>query len=120
MSYGVGRRCSLDPLWLWLWHRPMATVQIGPLAWKPPYAMGTALKRQKDRKKEKEKEMRMTQGGVRGTRSNLLLRPGVRIMRFPGFPGALPFPLSWSMLTPVGDSFCARARGLEPTGKADK
>ena len=51
MSCGVGRRCSLDPALLWLWCRPAPTAPIQPLAWEPPYAMGTALKRQKDKKK---------------------------------------------------------------------
>ena len=36
---------------LWLWRRPEAIALIGPLAWEPPYAMGVALKRQKDQKK---------------------------------------------------------------------
>ena len=37
-----------DPalLWLWLWRRPAATVLIGPPAWDPPHAVGSALKRQ--------------------------------------------------------------------------
>ena len=47
MSCGVGPRHSSDPMLSWLWHRPVATALIQPLAWKPPYAMGTALKRQK-------------------------------------------------------------------------
>ena len=34
-----------------LWYRPVATAPIGPLAWKPPYATGAALKRQKKKKK---------------------------------------------------------------------
>ena len=38
-----------DPSLLWLWHRPAATALIGPLAWEPPYAMGVALKRQKEK-----------------------------------------------------------------------
>ena len=46
MSFGVGHRCSLDPVLLWLWRRPAATALIGPLAWDPPYAEGVALKRQ--------------------------------------------------------------------------
>ena len=33
----------------------MATALIGPLAWEPPYAMGAALKRQKDPQKKKKK-----------------------------------------------------------------
>ena len=47
MSCGVGRRHSLDPALLWLWHRPEATAPAGPLAWESPYAMGAALKDQK-------------------------------------------------------------------------
>ena len=35
-----------DPALLWLWNRPAATAPTGPLAWEPPYAAGTALKRQ--------------------------------------------------------------------------
>ena len=51
-SYG------LDPVLLWLWYRPAATVPIQPLAWEPPYAMGAALKRQKTNKKKERKEGR--------------------------------------------------------------
>ena len=40
-----------DPALLWLWCRPAATVPIGPPAWEPPYAAGSALKRQKRQKK---------------------------------------------------------------------
>ena len=29
---------------LWLWHRPIATAPITPLAWEPPYAVDAALK----------------------------------------------------------------------------
>ena len=47
MSCGVGRRCSLDPVLLWLWCRPAATAPSGPLAWELPYTAGGALKRQK-------------------------------------------------------------------------
>ena len=42
---------QLDPVLLWLWCRLVATALIRPLAWKPPSAMGVALKRQ--RKKER-------------------------------------------------------------------
>ena len=49
---------------LWLWYRLTATALIGALAWKPQYAVSTALKRQqqqqtnkkKQHKKNKEKE----------------------------------------------------------------
>ena len=43
MSCGVGRRGSLDLVWLWLWSRPVATAPNEPLAWEPPYAEGAAL-----------------------------------------------------------------------------
>ena len=49
----VGRRCSSDPVLLWLWHRPAATAPIRPLAWELPCAMGAALKKTKDGKKKK-------------------------------------------------------------------
>ena len=51
MSCGVGCRCGSDLAMLGLWHRPTATALIGPLAWEPPYAVGVALKRQKEKKK---------------------------------------------------------------------
>ena len=44
MHCGVGRRWGSDPLLLWLWCRPAAVAPIRPLAWKLPYAAGTALK----------------------------------------------------------------------------
>ena len=55
MSCGVGHRRGSDPAPLWLWHRPAATAPIGPLAWEPPYAAGTALRRQRDQKNLKRK-----------------------------------------------------------------
>ena len=55
MSYGVGRRCGLDLVLLWLWRKPAATVPIGPLTWEPPYATGVALKTQKTKKKKRKK-----------------------------------------------------------------
>ena len=39
-----------------LWRRLAATAPIRPLAWEPPYAAGAALKRQKDKKKNKNKK----------------------------------------------------------------
>ena len=42
---GVGRRCALDLVWLWLWRRLAVTALIRPLAWDPPYPVGVALKR---------------------------------------------------------------------------
>ena len=54
MSCGVGPRLGSDLELLWLWHRPAAIAPIRPLGWEPPYAVGTALKRQKDQKKKKK------------------------------------------------------------------
>ena len=47
MSRGVGHRHVLDLVWLWLWHRPVATAPNGYLAWEPPKALSAALKSQK-------------------------------------------------------------------------
>ena len=42
-----------DPELLWLWCRPEAIALIEPLAWEPPYSASAALKRQKEKKKER-------------------------------------------------------------------
>ena len=55
MSCALGYRCGSDPALLWLWHRPVATAPIRPLAWEPPYATGGAQEKQKDKKKKKKK-----------------------------------------------------------------
>ena len=54
MSCGVGHRCGLDPMLLWLWHRPVAIAPIRPLAWEPPYAAGAALEKAKKKTKKKK------------------------------------------------------------------
>ena len=51
MNCGIGRRRSSNPKLLWLWCRPLAIAPIWSQAWKPPYASGVPLKRQKDPKK---------------------------------------------------------------------
>ena len=56
VSCGVGLRCGSDPALLLLWCRPAAVALIRPLAWEPPYAMDSALKRQKMMGKKKKKE----------------------------------------------------------------
>ena len=56
VSCGVGCRGGSDPALLWLWCRPAATAPIRLLAWEPPHASGTALKRQKAKKKERTAE----------------------------------------------------------------
>ena len=42
---------QLDLTLLCLWYRPAASALIEPLAWEPPYAVGAALRGQKDKKK---------------------------------------------------------------------
>ena len=41
---------------MWLWSRLAATAPIGPLAWKPPYTMGVALKKKEKKRKKKEQK----------------------------------------------------------------
>ena len=50
-------QCVKDPVlpWLWLW--PAAAAPIRPLAWKLPYAVVAALKKQKKKKKKKKISM---------------------------------------------------------------
>ena len=52
MSCGVGCRRSSGPVLLWLWHRPVATAPIRPLASEPPYAKEAALEKAKRQKKK--------------------------------------------------------------------
>ena len=54
MSCGVGRRRRSDPVLLWLWHKPAATVPIPPLAWEPPYDAGAVLEKAKKKTKTKQ------------------------------------------------------------------
>ena len=54
MSCGGGHRHGSDLALLWLWCRLAAVALIRPLAWELPYAVGAALK--KDREKEKKKK----------------------------------------------------------------
>ena len=51
MSCGVDHRCGLDLALLWLWHRPVATAIIRPLAWEHPYAIGVAPEKTKKTKR---------------------------------------------------------------------
>ena len=48
----MGHRCGSDPLLLWLWHRPVATAPIRPLAWESPYAMRVAQEIAETKKKK--------------------------------------------------------------------
>ena len=51
MSCGVGHRCDLGPVLLWLWLRLAAMAPIRPLAWETPYAAGAAQEMAKKPKK---------------------------------------------------------------------
>ena len=42
MNRGVDRTHGLDPMLLWLWHKPAAAALIPPLAWELPYATDVA------------------------------------------------------------------------------
>ena len=50
MSCGVGHRRSPDLMLLWLWCRPAAVAPIIRLAWVPPRAVSSALKKTKKKK----------------------------------------------------------------------
>ena len=54
MSCGVGCRRGWDPALLWLWHRPVTTTPIRPLAWEPPYAVGAAQEMAKNKQTNKK------------------------------------------------------------------
>ena len=84
MSCGVGYRRSSDLVVLWVWHRPVATPLIQPLAWEPPHAAGAALK--KERKKE------------RNWGWGVCLQPS----------SWLVLPLPWHMFDPWPRKFCQR------------
>ena len=47
MSCGVGHRRGVNLALLWLWHSPVATAPIRPLAWEPLCATGAAKKKKK-------------------------------------------------------------------------
>ena len=51
MSCGVGHRCGSDPMFLWLWGRPVAVAPIRSLVWEPSYASSAALKKRQKKKK---------------------------------------------------------------------
>ena len=57
MSFGVGHRFSLDPAWLWLWHRSAAAAPI-----QPP-SLGTSMCSRCGPKKPKRKEKKETSKG---------------------------------------------------------
>ena len=54
MSCGIGRRCGLDLVLLWLWSRLAATAPIPPLAWELPNGAPSTLKKKKKKKGQRE------------------------------------------------------------------
>ena len=50
MICGVGCRYGLDLVLLW--RRPAATALIQPLAWEPPYALGLAERKERERERK--------------------------------------------------------------------
>ena len=59
MSCGIGCRRGSDPELLKLWRRLVATSPIQPLAWEPPYAVGSGPKNgKKTKKKERERPIK--------------------------------------------------------------
>ena len=68
LSCDVARRCGSDLALMWPWCRLAATVLIRPLAWEPPYALGAALKRQKNKTKQNKKAFVRSSLDTRGLR----------------------------------------------------
>ena len=60
-----------------MWGRLAAVAPIRPLAWKPPYAVDAALKRQNKKKKKKKKEQ------VSGTLKGLFCPVPAQALRRP-------------------------------------
>ena len=75
MSCGVDYRCGLHLVLLQLWCRPAATTLIGPLAWEHPYAVDTALDRQKKKKKRQKNKIRIIKMGVINKNKNINMTP---------------------------------------------
>ena len=113
VSCGVGHRRGLGTTLLWLWRRRATTVPIQPLAWKPPYAAGAALKRQKERgkegreeRKEKRKEKGKKEKEEKETGDKPLLEKQMSKARATGvWHGGVS---TWSSL--ISAVMCVRAR----------
>ena len=59
---GVGHRRGSDLVLLWLWCRPAATALIRPLVWEPLCAAGAALKKPKNKNKNKPQNTHKPRG----------------------------------------------------------
>ena len=99
MNYGVSHRHGSDLAFLWLWHRQVAVAPVGPLAWEPPYATGTALKRKKDKTKKKKKNQKQ-QTNKTHTQMNYIIIQCVRCLidfrlKLRWIQGCIPFSRVW-------------------------
>ena len=56
---------------LWLWCRLVAAAPIRALAWEPPYATGTALKRQKDKTKNKKQKTKQNKNKTQTPKNHI-------------------------------------------------
>ena len=65
MSYGVRRRCGLDPVVLWLWCGLAAEAPIQSLAWEPPYAARAAQEMAGKKTKTNKKKNKKLVGRIR-------------------------------------------------------
>ena len=61
-SCSSGSRGSLDPVLLWLWHRPAAAALIQPLAWELPYATAVAIKQQQQQQQQQKNPKNIENG----------------------------------------------------------
>ena len=59
VSCGIGRRCGLDLVLLWLWLAAIASIR--PLAWEPSYATRAALKKTKNKNNKKTRKKTLEQ-----------------------------------------------------------
>ena len=74
-SYAVGGRHGSDPMLLWLWCKLAAVAPVRPLAWEPPCAESTVLKRQKTKKDCKEILVPKNLRSINlGERANLIIQ----------------------------------------------
>ena len=62
----------MDPVLLWLCHRPAAVAPIQRLAWELPYATGAALKKNPQKTKKNEIETRKATEKIHKTPSYFL------------------------------------------------
>ena len=56
----VGCRCGSDLALPWLWCNLAASALIRPLAWEPPYATGTGLKKKKRKETNSHRKKQTT------------------------------------------------------------